>query len=78
MVRKKPLSAADVSLVQALLQEVQPHMVFAAGDLSGGAGALRAGREGRCVRCCVSLICVCVCVCVCVFLFLHMCALVGG
>lgn len=34
-VRKKPLTEADIMLVHDLLDEVQPHQVFAAGDLSG-------------------------------------------
>ncbi len=35
MVRKKPLSEADIALVYDLMESIQPHMVFAAGDLSG-------------------------------------------
>jgi glucosamine-6-phosphate deaminase len=32
-VKKKPLSEADIQVVADLLQEVQPHQIFAAGDL---------------------------------------------
>ncbi|KIY99548.1 glucosamine-6-phosphate deaminase [Monoraphidium neglectum] len=45
MVRKKPLSDADVALVQGLLEEVQPHQVFAAGDLSDPHGTHRTCLE---------------------------------
>jgi hypothetical protein len=49
MVRKKPLSDADVALVQGLLEEVQPHQVFAAGDLSGECWAVAGMTQGDCV-----------------------------
>jgi glucosamine-6-phosphate deaminase len=32
-VKKKPLSEADIQVVADLLQQVQPHQIFAAGDL---------------------------------------------
>jgi glucosamine-6-phosphate deaminase len=40
-VRKKPLSEADIDLIVDLLDEVQPHQVYAAGDLSDPHGTHR-------------------------------------
>lgn len=40
-VKKKPLSPADVAIVKNLLQKVQPHQIFAAGDLSDPHGTHR-------------------------------------
>ncbi len=40
-VRKKPLGPDDVKIVAELLEKVQPHMVFAAGDLSDPHGTHR-------------------------------------
>jgi glucosamine-6-phosphate deaminase len=40
-VRKKPLGQADVDIVTALLREVEPHQVYAAGDLSDPHGTHR-------------------------------------
>ncbi len=40
-VTKKPLSEADVGLIVELLREVQPHQVYAAGDLSDPHGTHR-------------------------------------
>ena len=40
-VRKKPLSDADVDLCAQLLEQVQPHQVYAAGDLSDPHGTHR-------------------------------------
>jgi glucosamine-6-phosphate deaminase len=40
-VRKKPLGEADVKLIVDLLQEIQPHQVYAAGDLSDPHGTHR-------------------------------------
>lgn len=40
-VRKRPLSQADVDRCVALLEEVQPHQVYAAGDLSDPHGTHR-------------------------------------
>ena len=41
MVRKNPISEADVAIVTDLLEEVRPSMVFAAGDLSDPHGTHR-------------------------------------
>ena len=41
MVKKKPITEADVDIVTALLEEVRPSMVFAAGDLSDPHGTHR-------------------------------------
>jgi glucosamine-6-phosphate deaminase len=43
-VRKKPLSAADIGVVAELLKRVQPHQIYAAGDLSEPHGAHRVCR----------------------------------
>ncbi len=40
-VRKKPLSEQDVQIVMTLLEEVKPHQVYAAGDLSDPHGTHR-------------------------------------
>ena len=40
-VKKKPISAEDVRIVKELLQEVKPHQVYAAGDLSDPHGTHR-------------------------------------
>lgn len=40
-VTKKPLSAEDVSIIADLLTEIQPHQVYAAGDLSDPHGTHR-------------------------------------
>ncbi|MCI2082374.1 MAG: PIG-L family deacetylase [Bacteroidales bacterium] len=40
-VKKNPLSQADIDIVKKLLEEVQPHQVFAAGDLSDPHGTHR-------------------------------------
>ncbi|HZZ72272.1 MAG TPA: glucosamine-6-phosphate deaminase [Pirellulales bacterium] len=40
-VRKKPLSQADVQIVMELLERVQPHQIYAAGDLSDPHGTHR-------------------------------------
>ena len=40
-VRKKPLSDADVQIIVDLLEDVQPHQVYAAGDLSDPHGTHR-------------------------------------
>jgi glucosamine-6-phosphate deaminase len=40
-VRKKPLSEADIQLVADLLAQVQPHQIYAAGDLSDPHGTHR-------------------------------------
>ncbi|MDX1636884.1 MAG: glucosamine-6-phosphate deaminase [Balneolaceae bacterium] len=40
-VKKKPLSQADVDIIRKLLQEVKPHQVYAAGDLSDPHGTHR-------------------------------------
>ena len=40
-VKKKPISAEDVKIVKDLLQEVKPHQVYAAGDLSDPHGTHR-------------------------------------
>lgn len=40
-VKKNPLSQADVDIVKKLLEEVKPHQVFAAGDLSDPHGTHR-------------------------------------
>jgi glucosamine-6-phosphate deaminase len=40
-VRKKPLSDADVQIIMDLLEKVQPHQVYAAGDLSDPHGTHR-------------------------------------
>ena len=40
-VRKKPLGAEDIEIVQNLLRSVEPHQVFAAGDLSDPHGTHR-------------------------------------
>lgn len=40
-VKKKSLSQADVEVIKSLLQEVQPHQIYAAGDLSDPHGTHR-------------------------------------
>lgn len=40
-VKKKPLSAEDIDIVRNLIEEVQPHQIFAAGDLSDPHGTHR-------------------------------------
>ena len=41
LVRKQPLSRADVDIVEALLERIEPHQVYAAGDLSDPHGTHR-------------------------------------
>lgn len=41
VVRKKPIGAEDVEIVAALLRKVQPHQIYAAGDLSDPHGTHR-------------------------------------
>ncbi len=41
LVKKKPLSEADVQIIGNLLREVKPHQIFAAGDLSDPHGTHR-------------------------------------
>jgi len=43
-VKKKPLSEADVRIVRELLEKVQPHQIYAAGDLSDPHGTHRMCR----------------------------------
>lgn len=45
VVRKKPLSEEDVRIVAQLLEEVKPHQVYAAGDLSDPHGTHRVCLE---------------------------------
>ncbi len=40
-VKKKPLSREDIDIIKKLLQEVKPHQIFAAGDLSDPHGTHR-------------------------------------
>ncbi len=40
-VRKKPIGPEDIAIVRALLEEVKPHQIFAAGDLSDPHGTHR-------------------------------------
>ncbi|MGE5611328.1 MAG: glucosamine-6-phosphate deaminase [Bacillota bacterium] len=40
-VRKKPLSEADIKIIVDLLEQVQPHQIYAAGDLSDPHGTHR-------------------------------------
>jgi len=40
-VKKKPLSQADVTIIIDLLEEIQPHQIYAAGDLSDPHGTHR-------------------------------------
>ncbi len=40
-IQKNPISEADVNIVRALLQEVQPHQIFVAGDLADPHGTHR-------------------------------------
>ncbi len=40
-VKKKPLSEADVQITVDLLQRIQPHQIYAAGDLSDPHGTHR-------------------------------------
>ena len=40
-VKKKPLSKEDIDIIKNLLQEVKPHQIFAAGDLSDPHGTHR-------------------------------------
>jgi len=40
-VKKKPISQADIDIIKALLQQVRPHQVYAAGDLSDPHGTHR-------------------------------------
>lgn len=44
-VKKNPLSAADIEPIVALLREVQPHQIYAAGDLSDPHGTHRLCME---------------------------------
>jgi glucosamine-6-phosphate deaminase len=44
-VRKDPVGAADVAIVRALLEEIQPDLVFVAGDLSDPHGTHRLCKE---------------------------------
>jgi len=44
-VRKDPIGPADVALVRALLDEIQPDLVFVAGDLSDPHGTHRMCKE---------------------------------
>ncbi len=41
MVRKKPLCEVDIALVQKILEQLKPHQVYAAGDLSDPHGTHR-------------------------------------
>ena len=41
LVKKKPLGEADIQLIVGLLQEIQPHQIYAAGDLSDPHGTHR-------------------------------------
>ena len=45
MVRKDPVGPADVAMVQALLEEIGPDLVFVAGDLSDPHGTHRICKE---------------------------------
>lgn len=45
VVRKKPLSEQDVGLIAELLERVQPHQIYAAGDLSDPHGTHRVCLE---------------------------------
>ncbi len=45
-VRKNPIGAKDVELVVALLRELKPHQIYAAGDLSDPHGTHRVCLEG--------------------------------
>ncbi len=40
-VRKKPLSDADIAIVSSLIEQVRPHLIYAAGDLSDPHGTHR-------------------------------------
>jgi glucosamine-6-phosphate deaminase len=44
-VRKDPIGAADVAIVRELLEEVQPELIFVAGDLSDPHGTHRMCKE---------------------------------
>ncbi len=44
-IRKDPLSQADIDVVKTLLQKIQPHQIFAAGDLSDPHGTHRVCLE---------------------------------
>jgi glucosamine-6-phosphate deaminase len=44
-VRKDPIGAADVAIVRRLLDEVRPHIVFVAGDLSDPHGTHRVCKD---------------------------------
>jgi glucosamine-6-phosphate deaminase len=44
-VRKDPIGPADVAIVRALLEEVQPDLIFVAGDLSDPHGTHRMCKE---------------------------------
>ena len=44
-VRKDPVGPADVAIVQALLEEVRPELIFVAGDLSDPHGTHRMCKE---------------------------------
>jgi glucosamine-6-phosphate deaminase len=44
-VRKAPVGAADVAIVRALLDEIDPHLIFVAGDLSDPHGTHRMCKE---------------------------------
>ena len=41
LVKKKPISKEDVDIIVSLLQEIKPHQIFAAGDLSDPHGTHR-------------------------------------
>ncbi len=45
-VRKRPLGADDVAIIVALLREVRPHQIYAAGDLSDPHGTHRVCLKG--------------------------------
>ncbi len=40
-VRKKPISEADIKIIEDLLQQLRPHQIYAAGDLSDPHGTHR-------------------------------------
>jgi glucosamine-6-phosphate deaminase len=46
VVKKAPITQADVDIIAELLREVRPHMIFAAGDLSDPHGTHRVCLRG--------------------------------
>ena len=46
MVEKNPLGKADVAIIKALIQEIEPHQIYAAGDLADPHGTHKVCFDG--------------------------------